>query len=49
MQQPTECDDHGPDQCDACGHVEHDDDCRNADLPDDLIGVMTTWSQNENT
>ena len=45
----TECDDNGPAQCDACGHVEHEDGCKNADLPDDLIGVLTTWGENENT
>ena len=45
----TECDDNGPPQCDACGHVDHDDGCKNADLPDDLIGVLTTWGENENS
>ena len=45
----TECDDNGPDQCESCGHVEHDDGCKNADLTDDLIGVFTTWGENENT
>ena len=44
----TECDDAGPPQCDSCGHVDHDDGCKNADLPDDLIGVLTTWGENEN-
>ena len=43
----TECDDNGPNQCKSCGHVEHDDGCKNADLSDDLIGILTTWGQNE--
>ena len=45
----TECDDNGPPQCDACNHVDHDVTCANADLPDDLIGVLTTWGENENS
>ena len=39
----TQCDDAGPPQCEACGHVEHDEGCANDDLPEDLIGVLSSW------